>query len=108
VWLALRVRRDALVSFLAGLVEEFEEAMFNPTKRREYATDASELVEFFEVSPTYEALLRGEMRQQEMVDEMLAKKQKEEQGQDKGQGQGKGKGKGEEDAAAAALSKLSL
>lgn len=113
---------------MVGLVEEFEEAMYSPTKRREYAADAKELVEFFEVSPTYEALLRGEMRQQEMVDEMLAKKQKEEQDQDqekqgtekgakpalKGASEGDGKGSGGavegagDDVAAAALAKLSL
>ena len=104
MWLALRVRRDAIVSFLAGMVEEFEEAMYDPARRRDYAADARELVEFFEVSPTYEALLRGEMRQQEMVDEMLVQKQKLEQGQGEG-------GKEADDAtatAAAALSKLSV
>ena len=121
MWLALRVRRDAIVSFLAGMVEEFEEAMYDPARRRDYAADARELVEFFEVSPTYEALLRGEMRQQEMVDEMLAQKQKleqEQQGQGQGQGEGgsgaaitDGKDDDADDAtatAAAALSKLSV
>lgn len=30
-------------------------------------------LEFFEVSPTYEALLRGELQQQRVLDDMLAK-----------------------------------
>ena len=87
VWVALRMRRDAIVSFMSGLVTEFEEAMYDPTKRREYeaAAGSGEVVEFFDVSPTYEALLRGELEQQRMVDEMLAKKQQEEKDQAKKQ-----------------------
>jgi len=104
------------VSFLVGLIQEFEDAMYCPKKRKEYlatavaaaattatATTIAETlavpsvvvaaessnslddvvstsssssvraIEFFEVSPTYEALLRGELQQQRVLDDMLAK-----------------------------------
>ena len=119
VTMAAVVYRDAVVSFLVGLVQEFEEAMYCPNKRKEYVaaavaaaaaaattsitaesttkplseTNSIELstspsssssstssslpgvhnIEFFEVSPTYEALLRGELQQQRVLDDMLAK-----------------------------------
>ena len=110
-----------MVSFIVGLVQEFEDAMYCPKKRKEYlaaaiaATAAStttsaietssstetivplvaetesnsitdsasatssssqplvRTLDFFEVSPTYEALLRGELQQQRVLDDMLAK-----------------------------------
>ena len=109
-----------MVSFLVGLVQEFEDAMYCPKKRKEYvaaalatpatstatssiatsstetaiplvvATESNSIadvasasssssqpvvrsIEFFEVSPTYEALLRGELQQQRVLDDMLAK-----------------------------------
>ena len=110
--------RDAFVSFLVGLVQEFEDAMYCPNKRKEYLAAAAaaaaatsstatvaessaavaesniiagvvttsssssssassspvvRVIEFFEVSPTYEALLRGELQQQRVLDDMLAK-----------------------------------
>ena len=107
-----------MVSFLVGLVQEFEDAMYCPIKRKEYvaavaaaaaavtsntsttvvspsvspsavaaesnstagaspssssASPPVVAVQFFEVSPTYEALLRGELQQQRVLDDMLAK-----------------------------------
>ena len=108
-----------MVSFLVGLVQEFEDAMYCPIKRKEYvaavaaaaaaavtsntlptvvspsvsssavAAESNSIagaspssssasppvvaVQFFEVSPTYEALLRGELQQQRVLDDMLAK-----------------------------------
>lgn len=112
-WLCLLLHRDAFVSFLVGLVQEFEDAMYCPNKRKEYLAAAiaaaaavlttavvssaavaennnsvsdvvsasssssvalkAHVIEFFEVSPTYEALLRGELQQQRVLDDMLAK-----------------------------------